>query len=147
MSGWVVRPLAGQWQGADAELDLSAALPQIALRHAALYEASADASPQQIAAYLKQHPAILGLDKKIDASEAGVELAEQKYRPQWSVNASYGYREDDPVFNDDRADFFSVGVAFDLPLFTSKRQDQTSAVRYCQRRGNSGLKNGWRCAI
>jgi outer membrane protein TolC len=28
------------------------------------------------------------------------------------------------VFNDDRADFFSVGVAFDLPLFTSKRQDQ-----------------------
>ena len=25
---------------------------------------------------------------------------------------------------DDRADFFSVGVAFDLPLFTSKRQDK-----------------------
>jgi outer membrane protein TolC len=25
---------------------------------------------------------------------------------------------------DDRADFFSVGVAFDLPLFTSRRQDQ-----------------------
>ena len=24
----------------------------------------------------------------------------------------------------DRADFFSMGVAFDLPLFTSKRQDQ-----------------------
>jgi outer membrane protein TolC len=24
----------------------------------------------------------------------------------------------------DRADFFSVGVAFDLPLFTSRRQDQ-----------------------
>lgn len=117
-------PVAGQWQGADVELDLSAALPQIALRHAALYEPSADASPQQIAAYLKEHPAILSLDRKIDASEAGVELAEQKYRPQWSVNASYGYREDDPVFNDDRADFFSVGVAFDLPLFTSKRQDQ-----------------------
>jgi outer membrane protein TolC len=117
-------PVDGQWQGANTEQGLSAALPQIALRHAALYETTAEPSPQQIAAYLKEHPAILGLDRRIDAGEAGVELAEQKYRPQWSVNASYGYREDDPVFNDDRADLFSVGVAFDLPLFTSKRQDQ-----------------------
>ncbi len=43
--------------------------------------------------------------------------------PQWTVNASYGYR-DNPPSGADRPDFLSVGVAFDLPLFTDDRQDQ-----------------------
>tara|TARA_R110002110_G_scaffold415561_2_gene650931 strand:- start:151235 stop:152611 length:1377 start_codon:yes stop_codon:yes gene_type:complete len=94
------------------------------------------ASRESIAQALRQHPAILGMDAKIEAWQTGVELAEQKYRPQWSVSASYGYREDDPMGRD-RADFFSVGVAFDVPLFTSRRQDpqvqsavaQSEAVR------------------
>ncbi|RLA46043.1 MAG: transporter [Gammaproteobacteria bacterium] len=107
---------------------LAETLPQIELRHPTLYEAGTAPSPQDIASHLRSHPAILSLDRKIDASRAGIELAEQKYRPQWSVNASYGYREDDPVDNPsmdrDRPDFFSFGVAFDLPLFTSKRQDR-----------------------
>ncbi len=107
---------------------LAQTLPQIELRHPALYETGATPPPQEIASYLRNHPAILSLDRKIDASRASIELAEQKYRPQWSVNASYGYREDspvdDPVRDTDRPDFFSFGVAFDLPLFTSKRQDR-----------------------
>jgi outer membrane protein TolC len=107
---------------------LADSLPKIELLRPALYETSTVPSPQDIASYLRDHPAILSLDRKIDASVAGIELAEQKYRPQWSVNASYGYREDNPVDNPamdtDRPDFFSFGVAFDLPLFTSKRQDR-----------------------
>ena len=102
---------------------LATTLPGIELQHPELYVSGGDTSPQIMATYLRDHPALLSIDRRIDASEAGVELAEQKYRPQWSVNASYGYREDDPMDND-RADFFSIGVAFDLPLFTSKRQDQ-----------------------
>ena len=102
---------------------LATTLPGIELQHPELYVTGGDTSPQIMATYLRDHPALLSIDRRIDASEAGVELAEQKYRPQWSVNASYGYREDDPMDND-RADFFSIGVAFDLPLFTSKRQDQ-----------------------
>jgi outer membrane protein TolC len=114
--------------GISANASLSDTLPQIELRHPALYEVGTTPSPREIASYLRGHPAILSLDRKIDASKAGIELAEQKYRPQWSVNASYGYREDSPVDNPvrdtDRPDFFSFGVAFDLPLFTSKRQDR-----------------------
>lgn len=53
----------------------------------------------------------------------GVNLAEQKYQPQWGVNASYGYRADDS-FGNSRADLFSIGVVFDLPLFTGNRQDK-----------------------
>ncbi len=77
----------------------------------------------EIAAQFNRHPAVLSLERRIAASDKQVELAEQQYRPQWQLNASYGYRDDDPMGND-RADFFSVGVAFDLPLFTSSRQDQ-----------------------
>jgi outer membrane protein TolC len=105
------------------DIDVAGALPEIPLLQPQLYERSRSPSPQEVAAFLADHPAIVSLDRQIDASEIGVDLAEQKYRPQWSVNASYGYRDDDPVAGD-RADFFSVGVAFDLPLFTANRQDQ-----------------------
>lgn len=46
------------------------------------------------------------------------------------MNASYGYRDDDPMGNS-RSDFFSVGVSFDVPLFTENRQDQqvTSSIK------------------
>ena len=108
---------------ASGDLAVTNVLPGIELQHPELYATGSETSPQIIAAYLRDHPALLSMDRRIDAGDAGVELAEQKYRPQWSVNASYGYREDDPMDND-RADFFSIGVAFDLPLFTSKRQDQ-----------------------
>jgi outer membrane protein TolC len=70
------------------------------------------------------HPAVLAIDKKIAASKTGISLAEQQYQPEWGVNASYGYRDDDPMGNN-RADFFSVGVSFDLPLFNENRQDMT----------------------
>ena len=71
-----------------------------------------------------KHPAIIALDKKILATKTGINLAEQAYQPEWAINASYGYRDDDALGNN-RADLFSVGVTFDLPLFTDNRQDMT----------------------
>lgn len=71
-----------------------------------------------------KHPAIIALDKKILATKTGINLAEQAYQPEWAINASYGYRDDDARGNN-RADLFSVGVTFDLPLFTDNRQDMT----------------------
>jgi len=72
---------------------------------------------------VNRHPLLLALDQRIDAMETGVELARQKYKPEWGLSAQYGYRDDDPMGRD-RADLFSVGVTFDLPLFTGKRQDK-----------------------
>ena len=72
---------------------------------------------------LLNHPKILTLEQKITATGTGVELAKQKYKPQWGINVSYGYRDDDELGND-RSDFFSFGVSFDVPLFKSSRQDQ-----------------------
>lgn len=72
---------------------------------------------------LLQHPAIVALDQKISATRTGIDLAKQKYKPEWGVNASYGYRDEDPMGRE-RADFLSLGVTFDLPLFTGHRQDK-----------------------
>lgn len=80
------------------------------------------ASPPLLALLLA-HPKIKSLDQKIVASSSNVQIAKQKYQPQWGLNASYGYRDDDP-FGNDRSDFFSVGVSFDMPLFTGNRQDK-----------------------
>lgn len=113
------------WQGlAFRGPELAGELPDIALVHPELYRPGAAAPPAELGRYLGTHPMIRSLDSRIDAGEVEVELAQQKYRPQWSVNASYGYREDDPTGGRARPDLFSVGVAFDLPLFTSRRQDQ-----------------------
>jgi outer membrane protein TolC len=72
---------------------------------------------------LLRHPAILALEQKINSASTGISLAKQKYKPEWGLSASYGYRDDDPLTGD-RADFFSLGVSFDLPVFTANRQDK-----------------------
>ena len=71
---------------------------------------------------MQNHPAILAINKKILATKTGIQLAEQAYQPEWGVNAHYGYRDDDPM-GTSRSDFFSIGVSFDLPLFTNTSQD------------------------
>ncbi|WP_018416555.1 TolC family protein [Teredinibacter turnerae] len=72
---------------------------------------------------LRNHPMVKATDQKIVSSEAGIALAKQSYKPQWGVNASYGYRDDDPL-GQERTDFFSAGISFDVPLFTKNRQDK-----------------------
>jgi len=83
----------------------------------------------KLSQYFLQHPKILLLDQQIKVGETAIESAKQQYKPQWGVNGSYAWRDDDSMGND-RADFLSLGVTFDLPLFTHNRQDKqvSSAV-------------------
>ncbi|MCJ8319898.1 MAG: TolC family protein [Colwellia sp.] len=104
-------------------INLGEKLVAIDLSHANLVYAKQWQKPEQLVRYFAQHPAVMAMDKKIQATQKGVNLAEQKYQPEWGVNASYGYRDDDPMGNS-RADFMSIGVTFDLPIFTENKQDQ-----------------------
>ena len=105
---------------------VSSQIPTIKLDNPALLK-SAKYSRNKLALEFSNHPAILAIDVKRKVSEKGVELAKQQYKPQWGVNASYGYRDDMPS-GDERADLFSVGVSFDLPIFTENRQDKQVAA-------------------
>jgi outer membrane protein TolC len=102
---------------------LSEQLPQIDLFNNDLVNAKNWLQPQKLVHYFTSHPSVIVIDKKVSATKTGIKLAEQKYLPEWGVSASYGYRADDPLGRS-RADLFSVGVTFDLPLFTENRQDK-----------------------
>jgi len=97
-------------------------LPQIALIDPLLIK-QRSWSVQQLVEIISKHPAVVAIDQKIKASQSVVNLAKQKYKPEWGVSASYGYRDASPL-GQPRSDLFSVGVSFDLPIFTENRQDQ-----------------------
>ena len=109
---------------------VSSELPLITSLAPSVISLLASNDKQHLAQKLNTHPAILAIEQRIYAGEMGVELAKQLYKSQWGVNASYAYRADDQLGRS-RADFFSIGVSFDLPLFTQSSQDKkvSAAVR------------------
>ncbi|GAB3291518.1 TolC family protein [Parahaliea aestuarii] len=115
----------GEWlgEGYGVDVGVGQSLPELELRAADRVRTEAAVDSTWLGQVLSAHPMVSGVEQTIAASDVGVELARQKYRPQWGLSASYGYREDAPD-GMDRADFFSVGLSFDLPLFTGNRQDQ-----------------------
>jgi outer membrane protein TolC len=79
----------------------------------------------------ENHPSIKNLEQKIKVASKNIALARENYKPQFAVNASYAKREDD-LMGKNRADLFSVGVTFDLPVFVKNRQDKGLKVAMLQ---------------
>ncbi len=77
---------------------------------------------------LNRHPRLRAADARIESSRLGVALAKQAYKPAWSLDVSYGFREDG-TSGVERPDFLSAMVMLDLPLFTANRQDRRVADR------------------
>lgn len=80
------------------------------------------------------HPQLRAIDANIAAAHIGTHIAEQQYKTEWALEASYGYRADTST-GMDRADLFSFGVSFDVPLFTADKQDRN--VRASKARAES----------
>ena len=115
-----------EWIGAQARIPVTRVLPSQdpstpGFNEMGLLNASGD--DRQLYNRVNQHPVLQAFDQRINSMQTGVELAHQKYKPEWGLNAQYGYRDDDPMGRD-RADLFSASVTFDLPLFTGNRQDR-----------------------
>lgn len=102
---------------------VSEKIPNIKMLEPELYLSKKAIDQPIIFEYLSKHPSILAIDQRIKASKSGINLAKQQYKPQWGVNAGYGYRDSDP-FGRNRSDLFSIGISFDIPLFTANRQDK-----------------------
>jgi outer membrane protein TolC len=117
-----------EWIGAIAKSKLPDDVPNLTLQEAL---SSPSTMPKQaLYELIKGHPVLQATDQDISASETSVELAQQGYKPQWSTNLKYGHRNDAPSGND-RADLFSAGVTFDIPLFTDNKQDeQVRSAKY-----------------
>ncbi len=105
------------------EFNIATQLPSIKMINETLYTSRSDVSQQKLYQFLSNHPAVMVFDKKIEAKKVGVDLAKQKYKPEWGISAGYGVRDDSPL-GQERSDLFSIGVSFDIPIFTSNRQDK-----------------------
>ena len=90
----------------------------------ALLAVSTQASDATLFGYVAGHPRLRALGARVEAASTGVAIAQESVKPAWTVEASYGYRADDAE-GSDRADLFSVGISFDMPIFTSTRQDRS----------------------
>ncbi len=109
-------------QGGRPNLELPQDLPDIHMLNEPLYTGEREADPQVLYGYFIEHPAVQAIKQKIEASNLGIDLARERYKPLWGVSAVYGYRDDAP--GSDRADFISLGVSFDLPILTKNRPEQ-----------------------
>ena len=82
---------------------------------------------EKILTMFENHPSIKNIEQKIKATSKSIKLARENYKPQFSVNTSYAKREDD-LMGRNRADLFSVGLTFDLPIFVKNKQDKELQV-------------------
>ena len=86
-------------------------------------------SASDIQNQLLQHPRLQGLTSEMEVAETGIELARQRYKPGFTLDASYGARGGNNSDGSSRPDFMSVMVTMDLPLFATNRQDRVVAAR------------------
>jgi len=106
------------WIGTAAYRDLEPDWPSL----------GADITLDAIRARLGDHPRIRALQQQVEAAQTGIELAEQRYRPEFGVDVTYGGRGGNNLDGSSRPDLFSVMVMMDLPLFHKNRQDRYKAA-------------------
>jgi outer membrane protein TolC len=85
-------------------------------------------------ARLLRHPAQLDFERRIDAAQTATDLAQQRSRPGWMLDVSYGFR-DGTMDGESRPDMLSAMVSVDLPLFRGNRQDREVAAARAETRG------------
>jgi outer membrane protein TolC len=108
----------GRWLGSAADAaatDGIPGLPALLSRESGLEQ-------------LAFHPLLQSGRHTVEAGGFGVDIAKQAYRPAWALDLSYGYRQGEDPMGDDRPDFFSAMVSFDLPIFPRHRQDRRVAA-------------------
>jgi len=87
---------------------------------------------------ITSHPLIQAKNARVNAARKSIDIAKQDYKPGWRASLDYGFRSGDNPDGSSRSDFATALVNFDIPLFTTDRQDRrvassrekTNAARY-----------------
>jgi len=116
------RARLSMWIGDAAYLDLDDAWPHFN------YHASANSLKEG----LQSHPRILSIQKNVSAAETGVELAKQKYKPEFALDLTYGGRAGTNPDGSSRSDLLTFMVVMDVPLFHRNRQDRGVAAQVAE---------------
>jgi len=117
------RAALGEWIGTDAARPVANKLP--GWSQVPLLESMQGA--------VLEHPLLRAANAGIEASEAGVSLAEQRSKPAWALDVGYSYREGSLPSGRPRSDFISVAVSVGLPFFGKKSVDSTLSAALHER--------------
>lgn len=109
------RAALGRWIGEAAARPIAEQLPPW----------SAVPALEDLQAAMADHPVMNAADAQIAAHDAGVELADQRSKPEWALDVAYSYRNGSLPDGGPRSDFITVGVTVGLPFFRSKSVDAT----------------------
>jgi outer membrane protein TolC len=107
------RAQLSRWIGTHAQRPLGTRLPEM----------SPPGDLEDLKSALARHPAARELNAEIAVRRRDIDLARQRYWPEFSIEAAYGYREQDRTGRD-LPDFASLMVNLSLPLFFWDRQDR-----------------------
>jgi outer membrane protein TolC len=116
------RARLAMWIGEAAYRDLEETWPPL----------NSDASVDAIKENLLVHPRIQALQKNISAAETGVELAKQKYKPEFALDVTYGGRGGTNPDGSSRTDLMTFMVVMDVPIFHKNRQDRVVAAQVAE---------------
>lgn len=83
---------------------------------------------------LSTHPVIKAADARITARTAGVDVANENFKPGWALDLGYGFRNGSLANGDPRSDFVSLSVTVDLPVFRKNRQNRMLSAALSERR-------------
>ncbi len=107
------RAALGEWIGRDASRPVAGQLP--------VWDQAPTLESMQTA--LLQHPMLRAADAQVDAQTAGVDLANERSKPNWALDVAYSYRDGFQPSGESRSDFISVGVTVGLPFLRKKSVD------------------------
>lgn len=124
------RAALGEWIGIAASRPIATTLP-----------AWDDVPPfNDLRTNLATHPTLMAADAQIAAKDAGVDLADQRSKPQWALDVAYSYRDGSLPSGDPRSDFVTVGVTVGLPFFSKKSVDSTLSAALQERSAAQSTK-------
>jgi len=92
----------------------------------------------------KSRPALTEKRLLIDAATARQELAEHDVYPDFNVGAAYGFRDGNNMDGSDRADFLSLKIGINVPLFADSKQKQAISQRRSEvKQQQYALQDSW----
>jgi outer membrane protein TolC len=89
----------------------------------------------ELEARLGRHPAQQDFERRIEAAQTAVQLAEQSTRPGWMLDLSYGFRGGEMADGQARSDMVTAMVTVDLPFFRGNRQNREVAAARAEAQG------------
>lgn len=123
--------MLSEWIGADASRPIAEKLP----------DWSTLPTLPQLQSSLLDHPAVRAANARVDAKEAGIDVAEEDHKSGWTWDLGYGYRDGTLSDGTPRSDFVSLSVTMDLPFFRDERQGRRLSAAFSERRAAEASKS------